>query len=77
MQRVFFFSLQLAKYRNEWEIQGSKSITSLGVNGNLQVTKLNQLDVSDIMKPDAEQTVFGKNVAFLQLLLLRVGLMHN
>lgn len=65
MQRVFFFSFQLAKYRNEWEIQGSKSITSLGVNGNLQVTKLNQLDVSNIMRPDAEQTVFGKNVTFL------------
>lgn len=55
----FFF--QLSKYRNEWEIQGSKSISSLGITGNLEVTKLNQLDVAEIMRPDAEQTVSGKN----------------
>lgn len=61
-----FFFFQLAKYRNEWEIQGSKSITTLGVNGNLEVTKLNDLDVADIMRPDVEQTIFGKNESFLE-----------
>ena len=51
---------QLAKYRNEWEVQGTKSITSLGINGDLKVTKLNQLAVENIMTPNTKQTVSGK-----------------